>query len=163
LFRTIEKERVGFMKKIGLFLVLMMFLFAGCGEEKTGYLECNNSRNEETFSTKTEVKVYYENNIVKTVESIEKVTSDDKSILEYFEEALIESYASLSENYGGYTYNFEYEGNTLISKTTINYEVMDLKALVNDDSSMSTYVNANNQITKTSIKAMYSVLGLTCK
>lgn len=70
------------------------------------------------------------------------------------------TYTKMNESYGGYTYSVNKTSQGLTSKTSIDYEQVDIKKLVEDQPTMKSYVK-DNKITIEGIKAMYTQMGAT--
>ena len=156
------------MKKYFKFLTLVVacVLVIGCSSKneasitKTCTLTTNDVVN--GYRLDSEYKVYGKGSVVDKVETIETVTSDSEDILNYFEETLKSTYSATNEVYGGYTNEVTKENGKLVSKTTIDYNKMDLKAFVKDNSAMKSYVNKDNKILVEGITKLYESLGATC-
>ncbi len=148
-----------------LSLVFVVALLAGCGNEKEFTTTCTLTSNDvvNNYKLDTEYKIYGKGKVANKVVTIETVTSDDEDILDYFEDTLKETYDSVNEIYGGYTNTIKKEDNKIISETTIDYNKMDLKKYVEDNSIIKSYVNSNNEMLAEGLQTLYESLGATCK
>lgn len=150
------------VKILSVFLVSILLM--GCeGKEvvKKCTLSVNNSSN--GYSVNSTYEIHAKGDVVTSVKTKEVVTSDTESILSYFETNLNDTYKKANDTYGGYTYNIKKESNKVTSDVTINYEKMDLKKYVSDNSAMKSYVNKDNKITLKGAKKVYETLGATCE
>ena len=73
-----------------------------------------------------------------------------------------ELYSNMNSTYGGYTFKTTNSGGKVVSDVTINYKKMDVKKLVEADSSASLYVS-DGKVTVSGIKYVYSQAGIKCE
>lgn len=157
------------MKKgVKFFTILaVMFLLVGCGtnNDKEVVKKCTlvSDQSASGYSLNSVYEIHAKGNIVNSVVTEETVTSDNESILTYFESQLNTSYKTASDTYGGYTYSVEKTDNQVTSKVTIDYTKMNMDKFVEDNSSMKAYVNSKNEITLDGVTNIYESLGATCK
>ncbi|MCI8498717.1 MAG: YehR family protein [Bacilli bacterium] len=151
------------MKKKALLgtIVLATALFVGgCG--KTEELTCTR---EATIAGGAKMslnyKVTHKGGIVKLVETEEKVTSENEQYLETYK-TTVESLYSPYDDVEHYNYEVKIDGDTLISKTEINYEKIDTKKLIEIDSANENLIK-NGKIKVDDIKSAYESIGATCK
>jgi len=147
-----------------LFLFLMVMTF-GCSNEKKSkqVMICNLNSNNKNASITSVYKVFYKNNIVESVELTEEMLSEDEEILNTMLETTKNTYYSLNEAYGGYTYEVNLEDGKIVSYAIIDYSNMNLEKLLKDKQDMSDYVNSDNKLTKEGIQSMYESIGAICK
>lgn len=129
-------------KKISLFLMISsLFIVTGCSDNKveetskydtTGlsHITCTKDAYiESDSSAKVNINydLYYDSDdYLKVFESVEKITSDNSSLLDQYEQAYKKIYKSYSDiKY--YDNKVERTNNTVISKTSINYGKVDMK------------------------------------
>ena len=148
-----------------IILVITVILIAGCGNSKQVIKTCKLSKNDITngYKLESEYKIYSKSNIVKKVETIEIITSEDDEIIDFFKAYLDENYKTLDKTYGGYTNNITSEKGKIITKTTIDYNEMNLKKYVEDNTAMEKYVNSDNKISLDGIINIYEDMGAICE
>lgn len=161
------------MKKVikSLLALSLIVLLVGCGEKKETKEEikektykCTLTSNDivNGFKLESVYEIYATGDVVKKVKTEEKVTSDDETILDTFENTLNTTYEAADKNYGGYDYSVTRNDNEVLSITTIDYTKMNLKQYIKDNSALSQYVNDNNELTAEGIKSLYTSMGATC-
>ena len=149
------------MKKKTLLLILVIGIITGCAP-KTGTMTCTMK----TYPTKgitirSTYTAEYKNNIVRTLETTEQVTAEDKDNLEVYEERIQELY----QGYQGIDYyqnKTEIKGNTLTSTTNINYEKVDTDKLIEVDSDNGGIIK-NGKVNIDDLREMYEQNGCNCK
>ena len=149
-----------------LVLVIAVVLITGCtNNDKEIVKTCTSTTNDVANGYKLEstYKIYAKGDIVEKVETIETITSEDETILDYFEETLEDTYEATNEVYGGYTNEVENENGKVVSKTTIDYTKMNMEQYIKDNTVMKNYVNSDNEILLEGIITIYESLGATCK
>lgn len=156
------------MKKIVSSIVLLggvALLFSGCGKEEEKLMTCTLTQKDvvNNYELNSTYEVNYQGDVVKNVTSKEEITSSDTTVLSNFETQLKEIYQTMDDNYGGYDINVTNDGAKVTSIVKINYQKLDLKKLIEDNSAMKNYVNKNNQLTVNGIKTMYQAQGISCK
>jgi uncharacterized lipoprotein YehR (DUF1307 family) len=155
-----------YMKKKVLFVMLglVLLLVTGCGN-KMEVTKCTLTNDNKTSGYKLEAvyKIYAKNDEVQKVETTEIVTSSNSSVLSYFESYINKTYKTYNDSYGGYTYNVTNSDGKVTSKVTIDYNKLNIKQFVKDNSSMKSYVDSNNMITTDGMKTLYEKLGASCQ
>ena len=157
------------MKRFVKYFVLLVavVLVTGCGKEsakesvKTCKLVSNDIAN--GYKLESEYKIYSTGKTVDKVVTVETVTSEDESVLDYFNEYLDTTYKTYNETYGGYTNKITKDSGKVVSETTIDYSAMDLKKYVSDNSSMANFVNSDNKLLTEGVVSIYETLGATCE
>lgn len=155
------------MKKILLcFAFLSILILTGCNKEykevvTTCTLKNNNALN--NYKLESTYKIHSKNDEVFKAVTEEVVTSSSTTILDYFESNLKETYKKANDTYGGYTYDVSKSGNKVTSKTTINYDEMDLDQYVKDNTVIKQYLNKNGKLTLEGMKKIYTSLGAECE
>lgn len=133
-------------------------------EEKSELVKtCTSTATNSDYKMESEYKVYGSGKTVDSVVTTETVTSDDDDILDYLEEYVNETYSSMNETYGGYTYKIDRKDNKLIATTTIDYNKMNLDKYISDNSIMKNYVNSDNKLLIDGIVSLYKSMSATCK
>lgn len=150
--------------KLTLTLLLLLVLLSGCstGNKVTKCISTSD-QNASGYKIKSEYNIYYKNDLVNKVETIETVDSKNNTILAYFEKQLKNQYKSYNENYGGYSYEVTNKDGKVVSKVTVDYSKMNLNKFIKDNPGMKSYTNKNNKITLKGIKSMYQSIGAKCE
>lgn len=149
-------------KAIISILMVSILIFTGCSnqkEEKT--MSCNRTLEQSGLSMDLTYNVSYVGSNVTKVESVEKVTSDNSTVLETYKtqiEKVYEPYKDIEY----YDYSVNINDNTLTSKTNINYEKIDTDKMISVDSANSQLIK-KGKINIDTLKSYYEALGITCK
>lgn len=151
-------------KKILFVLPILMLVLTGCGKEETGQVVCTLKSNDVVSGYQIESKytINYKGDFVKSVETVETVTSESQKFLSAFESTIKDSYKKADEAYGGYTYDVKKDGNKVISTVTIDYSSMNLKKFIEDQPILKSYTE-NNKLKTSGAKVIYENLGATCE
>lgn len=153
------------MNKILMIIVLggLVLLTSGCDESKE--ISCTLERNDKinNYSLKATYNIKANNNVVSSVQTTEEVKSNDKSILQTFEEQYNSTYEAMNKAYGGYKYEIKKSNNKIISNVKINYNKLDLDTLAKDEPTMKNIMNDKNEIALTKLQKQYESMGATCK
>lgn len=150
-------------------IICLSFCLVGCNSSKSNnnvvVNTCVLSKNDTTngYNIDSTYKIYSKNKEVQKVVTKEIVTSEKKEVLTYFESFLNKTYKATNKKYGGYTFNVKNENNTVTSSTTIDYNKMNFKKYVKDNSQLKAYINKNSKLTTEGAKKIYTSLGATCK
>ncbi len=149
------------MKKIGLVLFMSLLLLTGCTKEENGVLTCTRTAKQGNIDLSLNYKIIYTGEYVNTIETTEIVKSEDQNTLNLYKSQIENVYKPYKEiDY--YENEITLEGNTLTSKTTIDYEHINTDKLIEIDS-------ANEQILKdgkakvSDFRTMYENIGASCK
>ena len=153
------------IKLLSLFIGIVFI--SGCSMPLVGQkvTKCtlDNDQSKSGYKIKSTYNIYYKNDIVYKVNTEEVLTSENTTILKYFEDLNKKQYEAQNNNYGGYTYNIKADKNILTTTVTIDYDKMNLEKFIKDNSAMKSYVNENNKITLKGAKQMYKSLGAKCQ
>ena len=152
------------MKKGILVLSLCgLLLFAGCGSnnDTEKVMKCSRTTNQDNVKMDLQYEVTYKGKYVTQVKSTENVTSDDESYLETLEDTISEMFKSYT-NLDHYDIKTKINGNTLTSVTTIDYDKIDTKKLLEIDSSLGLLIK-DGKISIDDIKATYTANGIICE
>ena len=151
-----------FMKKIGIILFVSLLLLVGCTtKEESGVLTCTRTAKQGNIDLSLNYKIAYTGEYVNTIETTEIVKSEDQNTLNLYKtqlENVYEPYKSIDY----YENEVTIEGDTLTSKTKIDYEHINVDDLIEIDS-------ANEQILKdgkakvSDFRSMYESIGASCK
>ena len=155
-------------KKLLILGIIALVLITGCGQGskditvKEEKMVCTRTGNMNNLEMDFNYEVYYEGNNVNKVQTTEKITSEDTSVLEQSKQQIENLYSNF-DNIENYNYNVVIEGNTLTSTTDINYEKIDIDELLEIDSSISQLLNNDNKIDLEKITQVYEQTGATCE
>lgn len=155
-------------KKLLILGIIALVLITGCGQGskditvKEEKILCTRTGNMNNLEMDFNYEVYYEGNNVNKVQTTEKITSEDTSVLEQSKQQIENLYSNF-DNIENYNYNVVIEGNTLTSTTDINYEKIDIDELLEIDSSISQLLNDDNKIDLEKITQVYEQTGATCE
>lgn len=155
------------MKKIYGILIVVGFVFlglVGCSNDKEVLTTCTltQTNEEQGFKLNATYNVYSKNDLVDHVVTKEIVTSNTKSILEYYKNYAIDNYDKMNKAYGGYTYSSDMTDNQLTVDTTIDYTKMDLKKFASDNPGIDSYFK-DDKITLEGVLSIYKQIGATCE
>lgn len=149
------------MKKLKLLLVvLLMLLVTGCAQEEEKTMTCTRTLNQDNLKMELSYTVVYQGDYVKKVKSVEKVTSEDSSVLDTYKSKVEELYA-LYEKIDYYNTKVTIEGNTMTSTADIDYEKIDVNKLIEIDSAAA-QLFTDGKIEVDTMEGMYNQLGATC-
>lgn len=156
------------MKKILMLVTIIFFalILQGCAEEKKEKIvTCKLEENNVAYGYKLSsvYKAYSDGKIVKKVETTEIATSDNESVLNYFENYINTLYGKMNDAYGGYDYTVTNENGKVTSITKIDYTSLNREQFIKDQPSMKKYMNDDNMITLEGIISMYETIGATCE
>ena len=147
-----------YIKLIGIIFILMT---CGCGKDK--YILCTNKVDNkiQNYELYAEYKIYYDGNFVKKIEKLEKYSSNDLEVLDYFEEYKDLYYNNFKDLYGGYTYTISKDKKNVEIKTTINLDEVNIKQMIRDDILDKNY-SSSNKLTKSGAIYYYEGIGAIC-
>lgn len=152
------------MKKLFVLLFLLV-LTVGCSSDKSDEVKSFECSRKATVSsnvkTDLQYKVFYKNDYVTKVESVEKIISDDEDTLDTYKstvEAFYEPYTKIKY----YDVDVSIKGDTLTSKATIDYEKIDTDKLIEIDSANGSIIN-DGKVKVSDIKKMYAQVGAKCE
>lgn len=148
--------------KIVLPVLLVGVFFTGCGKSyKT--IKCTNSLNLGNADYTAEYEINYDGDeVVKYVNILEKIVSEDADYLDQAKESTKELYDKTNAAYGGYDCDVKVNGDTLQSKCKVDYEKMDLKKYIEDNPSISSIIKGKDSIKLDESIQIYKSLGAKC-
>lgn len=152
------------MKKIKyLLLVLVMtFLITGCQSEETSKtMVCSRTINQDAISMNLKYTVTYKGKYVEKVESIEKITTDDTTVLDAYKQAVETTYQPYSK-IDNYSYDVKVDGNTLISTVMADYTKIDYKKMLEVDTANQQIFTDDGKVKLETIESFYTKLGTNC-
>ena len=127
----------------------------------SGTLVCTNTYKEDEISFKTIYHVEYKKKYATKLVSIETITTSETQILNDYKTNLEMMYLRFNE-IPYYNNTISIKGETLTSKTTIDYSKIDLNKLIKVDSSFNEIIK-NNKISISKLKKQYISTGAYCK
>ena len=152
------------MKKI-LTLFVCVFMLTACaskGEKVVKTCKLTSTDVVSGYEIQSEYIIYGTDNIANKVSTTETISSSNEEILNHFENTLTDTYNRMKESYGGYKHELIKEDGKIISKTTIDYEKMDLKKYLKDNENMNKNVDSKGRILVDKLESIYKDLGATC-
>lgn len=142
-------------------LVLTSLVFTGCGSKEI-ITECVRTGTiREGVSVDFNYKVTSKGGVVLKVETVEKVTSQDEEYLKTFKDSILSMYAPYKD-IKDYNYEVTIEGDTLVSKTNIDYTKVDTDKLVEIDSANSKLIK-NGKVSLDDVTNLYNSTGAVCQ
>ena len=151
--------------KTACLITLLAFGVTGCTKDETPKKITCTLENKNVVSNYTLNSTYninYVGKTVKSVETVEKVTSTDENIIKTFESTFNETYSKLDKEYGGYVFEVKTENDSVTSTVSIDYSKMDLDKLVKDQPSMKDSMNEDNELLVSRLQESYEAMGATC-
>lgn len=145
-------------------LLVMTLLVTGCNSksEETKVLTCSRTATvTEGVRMDLSYKVTYKGDYVEVIETLEKIISDDETILETYKTS-VESMYSPYKGVEHYDYEVTVDGDTLTSKTKIDYSKIDTDKMIEIDSANATLIK-DGKILVDDVQTMYETVGATCK
>ena len=152
------------MRKVLLTVLLVTVLMVtGCSSsEETKTLTCTRNATVTTgVRMELSYKATYKGDYVELIETEEKVISDNESVLDTYKTS-IESLYSPYKDVEYYNYSVDVSGDTLTSKTRIDYSKIDTDKLIEIDSANASLIK-DGKIKIDDIRTMYESAGATCK
>lgn len=149
------------MKVLKICSLLLVFMLVGCSKEKSMICDINVNNTVQNYSIIGTYKIYYKNDFVNRIEKQEKYLSDDKFMIDYFNQSKELEYYNLSDNYGGVIYEIKSTDNTVMIKASINFKDFDITQMSKDGNIDRDYV-INGRLTLSGIKHIYEEKGAFC-
>ena len=164
------------MKNKILIAVLLVFtlLVTGCGVSSSGGITGtqNNPKQEVLTCTRNVTlgggvsmdlfyEVTYTGDYVDKIKTVEKVISDNVSVLEQYKDTIAQMYEPYL-NIEFYENNIEISEDTLTSTTTIDYSKIDTDKLISIDSANATLIK-DGKVSVATIKSAYESMGAICE
>ena len=154
------------MKKILISITIIIFLIltviVGYNIKiYSGTLVCTNTYQEDDISFKTTYHVEYKKKYATKLVTIETKTTTETQILKDYKTNLEMMYLRFNE-IPYYNNTISIKGETLTSKTTIDYSKIDLNKLIKVDSSFNEVIK-NNKVSISKLKKLYISTGAYCK
>lgn len=133
----------------------------GCS--KKDYITCNvQIDNDIQNYTMTGIyKIYYDNNYVTKIEKEEKYISQDKTMVDYFNESKSLEYYNLNDLYNGFEYKIDSNDTSVSIGVNIDLSLVDIKKMVKNNYLDKNYV-INNKLTTSGIVKIYESKGAIC-
>lgn len=152
------------MKKIFMF-ILSILLLSGCNNKEILVTKCtlNKDNIQANYKLNSEYTIYSQKGVVNKVEIIETITSSTDAILDYFENYLNKNYQNLNKTYGGYNNKITKNDEKIISKTTIDYKIVNINKFSEDNNIIKNYINNKKELLLDGIKELYKSIGIICE
>ena len=148
------------MKKI--FIVIIIILLTGCGNDKTIKCKISFENKELNYIMNATYKIYSKKGFVTKIVKEEKYESNSRDTIKYLVESKKIEYSNLNGNYGGYTYNISKGKNKLELNSTIILKEVNLNKMV-EDKYISSYYVKKNKLSLGGIKEFYKSRGAICE
>ena len=157
-------------QKISLIIILLLIpvLITGCGKSNQkvslysgkGMLKCSREGTLDGGTAQFSYELSYKDGYVTTLHSIEEITSEDNNILDTYEEA----YNNIFASYKGLKYydnTITRKDNTVTSDTTINYAKIDIDKLLEIEGSEDNVIE-DGKVKVVTWKKFAEKFGTTC-
>lgn len=147
-----------------IFLVIALgFIYFIFFNKKVTVCSSTLDQNESSgYVIKSEYKIKSLRGTAKSAVISNVITSENNTILAYFEKQYKDTYTEQNKKYGGYTVKTETNGKTVTITATIDYTKVNLKELVKDYSGITNDIN-NNKLSLDGAKKMFTNVGATCE
>lgn len=145
------------MKKVGILFFLLCL--AGCGSRNI--MECSYKSKENDRNIDLFYKIKHKGNRVTSVKSVEKVTSNDSSIIESYKNDVDVFYEPFKV-IDNYSYKIKSNNKGITVTTSIDYSKIDLNDMIMIDPDIEQLMD-EGYIDIDLMKVSYENLGLTCK
>lgn len=146
-------------KKI-IFVFISVFVLTGCSD-KYFVCETNIENTDLNYTLTAKYKIYYNKNYVTKIEKKEKYNSNDKNIINYFNDYKNLELNNLNDLYGGFDYEIKVDNKNVIIKNNIDLKITNIKKMVKDNY-LNEYYVVNNKLTTTGAKYYYKERGAVC-
>lgn len=158
-----------------LIIIIPIFVITGCGFKNTQTVSkstesklikvctLNTADVENGYVLDAEYSIYGSDNEVNKVITLETVTSDNETLLNQIKNNLNNTNSTMNQKYGGYTSEITKDNGKLVSKTTTDYDVINMKKFIKDNTALKGYLNSNNKFTIDGITTLYESMGAICK
>ena len=146
---------------IGVVLLVFILLIVIINGNKTMVCthKSNQSKNGYMLETKNVVK--YKGDYVVKVNTTEIITSNDKEVLNKFEDSFKKTDLYNKDTYGGYTYNITNKNGKVVNNIVIDYRKFDMKKFLKNNVAMEKYVK-DGKLTVDGEKKYYKATGAKC-
>ena len=165
------------MKKIVsilLVVILAFFFVTGCDDDAKEAVQVKASKGESTLkcsrtaagmnnaTASLNYTIYYKGDYVTKTVSIERVESDDSSVLDQYEE----SYNKIFIPYKDIDYydnNVDRTSNSVTSTTVINYEKVDTKKILEIEGENGNIYEEDGKVKKDTLVSFFKKYGAKCE
>ena len=151
-------------KKVLIIIICILILIVSIivlKPKKDGKLICTYKYKDQDITITTKYIVNYKNKYVTNLKTIEKITSDNQTILIEYRDKLKENY-SLYNDIKYYDNKVRLIQNTVTSTTEINYNKIDINKLIELDKN-NKYLFEDKKIHLNKFKELYKKNGAKCK
>lgn len=146
------------MKKL-LLVFFGIILFTGCNSRNV--MKCSYKSKDSDKTISLSYKVKHKGSKVLAVESVEKVTSNDKSIIDSYKED-VEDFYEPFKYVDNYSYKIKSNNKSITVNTSIDYSKIDLNEMMMIDPDIEQLME-DGYIDLDLMKISYENLGLECK
>lgn len=146
------------MKKL-LLVFFGIILFTGCNSRNV--MKCSYKSKDSDRTISLSYKVKHKGSKVLAVESVEKVTSNDKSIIDSYKED-VEDFYEPFKYVDNYSYKIKSNNKSITVNTSIDYSKIDLNEMMMIDPDIEQLME-DGYIDLDLMKISYENLGLECK
>lgn len=146
------------MKKL-LLVFFGIILFTGCGAKNI--MKCSYKSKDHDRTIDLSYSVKYKGNKVKSVKSVEKVSSSDLDVINSYKED-VEFFYEPFKYIDYYKYNIKSNDKSITVTTSIDYTKIDLNEMIMIDPNIEQLID-DGYIDLELMKISYENLGLKCK
>lgn len=146
------------MKKL-LLVFFGIILFTGCNSRNV--MKCSYKSKDSDKTISLSYKVKHKGSKVLAVKSVEKVTSNDKSIIDSYKED-VEDFYEPFKYVDNYSYKIKSNNKSITVNTSIDYSKIDLNEMMMIDPDIEQLME-DGYIDLDLMKISYENLGLECK
>lgn len=157
------------------FILLLVVLVTGCDDSSSNSgVQVKKAEDESTLkctriaagvndaTASLNYTIYYKGDYVTKTVSIERVESDNSSVLDQYEEA----YTKIFQNYKNIAYydnTVDRESNSVTSTTVINYEKVDTSKILAIEGEDGNIYDEDGKVRKDTLVSFYKKYGATCE
>ena len=146
------------MKKL-LLVFFGIILFTGCNSRNV--MKCSYKSKDSDKTISLSYKVKHKGSKVVSVKSVEKVTSNDQSIIDSYKDD-VESFYEPFKYIDNYNYKIKSNNKSITVTTSIDYSKIDLSEMIMIDPDIEQLMD-DGYIDIDQMKISYENLGLECK
>ena len=161
-----EKKKDGNNKIVCLIVVLTLIIlgiiFFIFFKPKVTICSKNLDQSASGYKITNEYKIKSVRGIAKSAELTDIVTSNNNTILAYFEKQYMDSYSKEKERYGGYVIKTESKDNSVIVNVKVDFSRVNIEKLASDNSIIIGDIK-NNKLSLNGAKKIYTNIGAACE
>lgn len=139
-----------------------MLLLSGC---KKQVVKCNliSDQSASGYTMNVNINIYSKDNAVYKIVTEEEISSNNNTILSYFQKQFNDQYENYNKIYGGYTYKVNNKNGKVTAKVIIDYKKIDMKKFISANPAIKEYINKENNLLLDGAKKMYESTGAKCE